>query len=126
MISLVAYAGGIAVNGYLRDSGIEPRFLMLLVVELGSFLYSHLVYGGFARALNLALDRDWQAPRTLHYVLLGASTTLLVVVAIKSPGLLLGLLTQLVILWLGWRYTSERPSGTLKTLWLVLQQRKTT
>ena len=74
------------------------------------------------RALNTALRHDWQVSRARNYLLLTPPFLLFAPKAAAAPGLLAGVVTHLAVLFLGWRYTRERPQTALKTLRLVRQQ----
>jgi hypothetical protein len=93
-----------------------------VLVTVAGLLYAQLISGAAIRALNTALRHDWQLSRGWNYLLLTPPFLLFTPKAAAAPGLLAGVVTHLVILFLGWRYTRERPQTTLKTVRLVRQQ----
>lgn len=101
-----------------RMAGVATR-VMLTVPGL---LYAQLISGAAIRALKTALRHDWQVSRARNYLLLTPPFLPFAPKAAAAPGLLAGVVTHLAILFLGWRYTRERPQATLKTLRLVRQK----
>ncbi|MGH3230461.1 MAG: hypothetical protein ACRDOA_18125 [Streptosporangiaceae bacterium] len=93
-----------------------------VMVTVAGLLYAQLISGAAIRAMNTALRHDWQVSRAWNYLLLTPPFLLFMPKASAAPGLLAGVVTHLAILFLGWRYTRERPQTTLKTLRLVRQQ----
>lgn len=133
---LEAYVLSVMLGSWLRDNatswlaqvGLGEVYLADALIFAGGFAYSQLVTGGALRAMQAALRHDWLVSRNRHYVLLGVPflVTLFYLSAMAASkaaaapaGLLAGLVTQLVTLYVGWRYTSDRPQGLIKTAQLV-------
>jgi len=80
------------------------------------FVCSQVTVGAFYRIINASLERDYGVSSATHYVLaavpVGLSVPIYVIVG-ASP---LGPLFALALLGLAFRYTDDRPRGTLKTL----------
>jgi hypothetical protein len=108
------------LEGFFNARMAETGTRIMLVAA--GFLYAQLISGAAIRALNTALRHDWKVSRGWNYVLLAPPFLLFTPKAVAAPGLLAGVATHLAILFLGWRYTYERPQTTLKTLRLVRQQ----
>ena len=127
---LFVYASGVQAvavhTDMVRWFGGVPRLLRPLIVELGTllagFLWSQLVNGAVLRAVNVALKRDWEVSRQRHFQLLAVAFTLGLVPAALRPGLLLGVVWSLLTLYVGWRWTEERPTSTLRTWKLALNR----
>ncbi|MBK3525385.1 MULTISPECIES: hypothetical protein [Streptomyces] len=111
-------------TSWLTQVGLSGLYLSDALCFVAGFAYSQLVTGGALRAMQAALRHDWPIPRTWHYVLLAVPflvvlfyVSILAVskAAAVSNGLLAGLIAQLITLYIGWRYTSDRPQGLLKT-----------
>jgi hypothetical protein len=94
-----------------------------VVVAAAGFAYSQLISGGAIRAMNTGLGHDWAIKRNWHYILLAPPFLLVLPAAVVAPGLALGAVTHLVNLWIGWRFTDERPTTPLRTLKEVRQRR---
>ncbi|WP_164492917.1 hypothetical protein [Streptomyces lydicus] len=130
---LVAYSAGLLVGPWLKANvasllarfGLGGRYLDEIFVIVGGIAYSQLITGGALRALQVALKHDWVISRGNHYLLLAVPfmVTLIYVSLYAAAGvvpfpigLMAGLAINLVVLFVGWRYTTERPAGTLKTV----------
>jgi len=130
----LALTGGAALSSYLRGeaarwftgNGHLPGLIGTYVLLAASgFCYAQLISGAAFRAMNTALVHDWRVSRNWHYVLLAPPFLWSLPLSIAAPGMLIGILSHLATLWVGWRFTSEPPGTTLQTLRRLRQRTAT-
>jgi hypothetical protein len=129
----LALGGGAELSNYVRADAarwftgtahLSSMIATHVVLAASGFCYAQLISGAAFRAMNMALEHDWQISRKWHYVLLAPPFVWTLPICIIAPGMLLGILSHLVTLWAGWRYTTERPTTTLRTVKAIRERRR--
>jgi hypothetical protein len=109
------------LSGWGRQAASVGSHTLLIAAGL---VLTHVVAAGAIRMLNAALAHGWRIGRTLHYMLLVPPFMAAIVGATVAPTMLAGIVAQLITLYVGWRYTHERPGTTLQTAKRLLAMRR--
>lgn len=114
------YIGTLASTGAERWAlgnieGISDLAITAIGVVAG-FVYGQLVTAQAIKVLNIAVEHDWAVSRRNHYLLAAGPFIYVISIVPDTPGIAAGICVQLVTLAVGYRFTSDRPTGPLKTV----------
>jgi hypothetical protein len=129
---IAALAGGTVVSRDLHASVAQwfsgtahlPALIGThIVLGLAGLAWSQVITAAMLRAMRGALAHDSQITRRWKFILLAVPFALYLPVSIVAPGILAGILLNLVTLWAGWRYTPDPPDTPLRT-WKTLRAQR--
>jgi hypothetical protein len=109
--------------------GVSPEVARVVVTEgfvlLAGLAYSVVISGAAIAILSRSFEEDWAIGRGWNYALLsGPYLWATLTNGYLYPSLWIDLVAYLLTLYVGWRWTSEPPAGTLTTLRLLRNRRE--
>jgi len=104
------------VAGRLAWLGGGRVLAVSALVFAAGYIYSLTLSGALVNILNRTLGSDWAIGRRWHFALAGGPYLLALTNAYLYPGLLTGAITFYALLYIGYRWTDDAPSGALGLL----------
>jgi hypothetical protein len=90
---------------------------------IGGFVMTQVTINVLFRIINRSLEQDYDATFTSHYLLAGLPVVVSVVIYVVAGASPAGPAWRAMLLVAAWRYTTQRPTSTMKTLRALRERR---